>query len=373
MADEGQVVQRKLSYGEAPRGFSDHAFKSNSGTELRVRVWPADPPPTKPAPVVVWTHGGGWIAGYHYVPPPWLLPGFHNRGYHLVSHNYRLCPQARIDDQVADCVEAVGWCRKNLPSILGQGTVDVDRYVLCGESAGAHLATLMTLHLPSPPPCAVINAYGVVDFFGLQVLEPAAGTVPQPWKGEFSDDELDAFFNDRDPNNVLTDAPAWIEPGGVSDTDLSIRWGTDFRCTRRVRLQAELLMYHTKRLAASTFLSATFHREKFVTDDEFIAFVRSMSPLKVLQDEGKERGYPPTAFLHGGGDKNVPIQQSYDMAETLRKLGVPVVECYEDGEPHNFDTKYTGPDVPGWSTYIQPIIDFVDKHVGHTDSTVRVL
>lgn len=38
----------------APAGFTDHTFKSSSGVELAVRVWPADPPVSEPAPFVLW-------------------------------------------------------------------------------------------------------------------------------------------------------------------------------------------------------------------------------------------------------------------------------------------------------------------------------
>lgn len=38
----------------APPGFSDHTFKSKSGIELAIRVWPAKTPITEPAPFVLW-------------------------------------------------------------------------------------------------------------------------------------------------------------------------------------------------------------------------------------------------------------------------------------------------------------------------------
>lgn len=35
-------------------GFTDHTFKSTSGVELGVRVWPAETAVDKPAPLVIW-------------------------------------------------------------------------------------------------------------------------------------------------------------------------------------------------------------------------------------------------------------------------------------------------------------------------------
>jgi len=38
----------------APLGFSDHTFKSKSGIDLAIRIWPAETPITAPAPFVLW-------------------------------------------------------------------------------------------------------------------------------------------------------------------------------------------------------------------------------------------------------------------------------------------------------------------------------
>ncbi|KAK4148536.1 putative isoprenylcysteine alpha-carbonyl methylesterase ICMEL2 [Chaetomidium leptoderma] len=362
-----------MSLPSAPPGFTDHVFRSGSGIELAVRVWPAETPVDEPAPFVLWTHGGGWFGGFHYAPLPWMAPGFRQRGCHFVSHNYRLAPQARVDDQLADCLEAVSWCRANLPSILGADKVDVDRYVLCGESAGGHLATLMGLHLSNPTPRAIVDVYGVVDFlslpaFGVEDQRPSRAT-QGPWSGKFSEATLNNLLRDRDPANILTDACSWNEFERLTDIELSQLWATEFRYTERVLMQAELHMMQSLSRSADGLRVGIMHNEKFSSEEELIAFVRSMSPLRVLQQritQGKKGPelYPPTAFLHGTGDADVPVEQSYAMAGVLRDADVPVVESYEEGGLHVFDMKYTGSDVPGWATFIEPILDFVDKHVG---------
>jgi acetyl esterase/lipase len=332
----------------APPGFSDHTFKSSSGTELSVRVWPANPPVTSPAPFVSLTHGGGLIGGHHFTPPPWVFPGFRARGYHLVSHSYRLAPQARLDEQLADSLESLAWCRTNLPSILGADKVDVDRYALYGDSAGGLLVTLMGLHLTKPPPRAIVNVYGVVDFPAMVALEQQQQTgdlaPPQPWTGEFTEAELQAALGDRDPANILTVSTSWREMEECSEVELSRRWATDFQYTKRARLQAELHVWRSMHPQGVSLLgTAAIHPEKFADETALQAFMHSVSPLPVLRQrlaEGRTE-YPPTAILHGTGDSAVPVQQSYDMAETLRAMGVPLIERYEEGEEHVFDVKYT--------------------------------
>ncbi|KAK4139220.1 putative isoprenylcysteine alpha-carbonyl methylesterase ICMEL2 [Dichotomopilus funicola] len=356
----------------APPGFSDHTFTPPSGVELAVRVWPAETPISEPAPFIIWTHGGGWFGGFHFAPLPWMAPGFRQRGYHFVSHNYRLAPQAGVEEQLEDTLAAISWCRANLPSILGENQVDVDRYVLTGESAGGHLATLAGLHVPSPSPKAIVNMYGVVDFVSMSAFGPpekrATRATQPPWDGRFSEETLAKLLRDRDQANAVTDALPWDEFKRIPDTVISKLWATDFKYTERALIQAELHIRYALSASAEGLRVGILHGERFQSEEELIAFVRSVSPLRVLQHraaEGKKGAdlFPPTAFLHGTGDVDVPVEQSYAMASVLKDAGVPVVESYEEGEPHVFDLKYTGPDVPGWDTYIVPILDFIDEHL----------
>lgn len=321
-------------------GFTDHMFESASGTELAVRVWPAKV--SAPAPFLLWTHGGGFIGGCHYTPRPWLDPGFRQRGYHLVSHNYRLAPQASIEQQLADCLESLDWCRRNLPRLLGADKVDVDRYVLCGESAGGHLVTLMALHLPNPQPRAVIDIYGVTDFVAMKDLDKEE--TPKEWNGEFTPQELEAFLDDRDSANILTDALCWTEMELFTEAQLSRYWGSDIKYDKRIRLQSELHNWrsqHPKGLAL--LIRALLHPERFDSEDRLGQAIRSVSPLHVLRERQQHgtASYPPTAFLHGTGDVDVPVRQSRDMAQTLRELGIPTIERYEEDQPHVFEQKYT--------------------------------
>jgi acetyl esterase/lipase len=329
----------------APAGFTDFVFKSVHGLDLSLRIWPANIGLIAKirAPFVIWTHGGSFLVGKHYAPLVWLDPGLRARGYHIVSHSYRLAPQARIDESLSDCIDAVVWCRVNLPKVLGADHVDVDRYVVCGDSSGGALATLMGHHL-NPSPKAIIDVYGVVDFESMGWLEddPEDKLTPNEsskWKGEFSEVELAAFLADRDPANALDTAPPWI--GRYNEEQLSEQWGTRFRYTRRIRLQTELHVWRTnrgRRGIKSDLLKAVMHKEKFVDRNSLAEFVASVSPLQLL--DGKSR-YPPTAFLHGITDSVVPISQSVEMAERLRKMGVAVMECYVPDVNHGFDSIYT--------------------------------
>ncbi|KAK1750526.1 hypothetical protein QBC47DRAFT_438493 [Echria macrotheca] len=351
-------------------GFTDHTFPSSSGTTLAIRIWPARDPTAGPRPWILWTHGGGFLGGSHHMPRAWIDPGFrHHLNYHLVAHSYRLAPQASVTDQLADCVESVAWCRAHLPALLGgDDKVDVDRYVLCGESAGGYLVTLAALHLPDPQPRAVVDLYGVVDLFAMFTHDRDADAEPEPWRGEFAETKLRAFLEDRDRANVMTEAFAWIEIEMFNEAEMTYYWGTEVRYTDRLRLQSEVHNWRMRHPRGNRLLrGAILHPERFGGDEKKVdELAAEMSPLLVLRKrlaEGKETKYPPTAFLHGTADVDVPLSHPKDMAAVLRQMGVPVVESYEEGVGHVFDQKYTGPEIPGWDKYIQPILEFVDHHV----------
>jgi acetyl esterase/lipase len=324
----------------APANFSDHVFKIVHGVELALRIWPADPPPPAGirSPFIFFTHGGGYTAGRHFTPLAWMHSGLISRGFHLVSSSYRLAPQVRVDEQLDDCLDAMAWCNANLPRVIGANKIDMERFVVCGDSAGGTLATLLG-HRLNPSPRAVIDIYGVVDFMSSGIVElpnAAAASNPPEWKGEFTDAELEAFLDDRDPVKALTYAPPWIAKW--TDEVMSKAWAMEFHNTTRMRMQSEFHVWLAYRgMSGGDIRRSIFHQEKFADEDALVAYAKSLSSHVLLQ--GKT-WYPPTAFLHATGDPAVPISQSINMAKRLRDMGVPVIESYEPATEHVFDNKY---------------------------------
>src|SRR4051812_44585398 len=123
-ANEGDRVQKDIPYSQA----------GGDRTRLDVHA-PGD---GKARPVVVWVHGGAWQFGdkAHVQAKP---GAFHERGYVLVSVNYRFHPAVTYKEQAGDIAQAVRWVHDHAGEFGG----DPGRLFLMGHSSGAHLAALV--------------------------------------------------------------------------------------------------------------------------------------------------------------------------------------------------------------------------------------
>lgn len=98
------------------------------------------PQATRPAPLVLFVHGGGWSRGSKSNAVGRALPGhILAQGYAFASIDYRLVPAATVEQQAADVAASLAYLLKRADE-LG---IDRSRVVLTGHSAGAHLVALV--------------------------------------------------------------------------------------------------------------------------------------------------------------------------------------------------------------------------------------
>lgn len=91
-------------------------------------------------PLVVNVHGGGWKKGDKISGVgKSMAPHFFTQGYAFASINYRLVPNATVEQQAADIASSLAWLKGNAVR-LG---FNPSRVVLMGHSAGAHLVALV--------------------------------------------------------------------------------------------------------------------------------------------------------------------------------------------------------------------------------------
>ena len=85
---------------------------------------------------VVWFHGGGLTGGSKELPE-----GLKDKGFCVVSVNYRLSPKVKAQQCIEDAAAAVAWTFKNIAAYGG----DTSLLFVSGHSAGAYLTLMIGL------------------------------------------------------------------------------------------------------------------------------------------------------------------------------------------------------------------------------------
>lgn len=263
-----------------------------------------------------------------------MIPAFRLYGFHVVSIAYRYIPHVDLPQIVQDCQDSLAWCRKNLPGLLGD-SIDIDRYVVAGDSAGGTLSTICG-HILEPKPRAVIDVFGVADLTDPHFHTPRASKDGQgpDYHRRREESELASMCTARDTSKAELICPwDWELEPNMSVKDLRLFWGTpDFTPGEKDRLRMDLLKY----LSWNGILFSTLLRRETLSDNQFQRVCMDWSAYWMVDQTGS---YPPTFFLHGTADSAVPVEQSYRFAEKLKTLGVPIGEAYcPDGE-HCFENK----------------------------------
>ena len=134
-----------------------------------------------PLPVIVWVHGGAWLAGSKDGGGP-ALP-FVGKGYAVAAINYRLSQHATFPAQIEDCKAAIRWLRANAKTY----NLAPDHIGVWGASAGGHLVALLgtsgdvkDLEGKEGPTDQSSRVQAVVDWFGPTDLTKMGGSHDQP-------------------------------------------------------------------------------------------------------------------------------------------------------------------------------------------------
>lgn len=139
------VVDRTLAAGDAP---------------IPVRIYTPRGART-PLPVLVYFHGGGFLAGSIESHDGTVRELAHRAGCVAVSVGYRLAPEHPYPAPFDDCIAALGWVGANAGEIGGDAT----RLAIGGDSAGANLCAAVALanrDRGGPPLACQLLVYPVV-------------------------------------------------------------------------------------------------------------------------------------------------------------------------------------------------------------------
>jgi acetyl esterase/lipase len=178
----------------------NQTYRTATNIDLKLDLYlPMDASESRPAPTMIYIHGGGWWSGNKEAAVISLLPWI-EMGYAVVNVEYRLGGAAAAPAAVEDCRCALRWVRNHAKEYR----LDPARIVLSGHSAGGHLA-LMTGLVPTSagldlacidraeggigepstaeiPVAAIINWFGITDVKDL-LSGPNAKTYALRWIG----------------------------------------------------------------------------------------------------------------------------------------------------------------------------------------------
>jgi acetyl esterase/lipase len=139
-----------------------------------------------PHPLVLYIHGGGWVAGHTrhsgaLADFPAVLAALAAEGFTVASLEYRLSAEARFPAQLQDAKAALRF----LGDHAGQYRIDASRVGIWGGSAGGHLTALTALTCKDASfgpaaakdicASAAVTWYGVFDFGGLIAARGGGG------------------------------------------------------------------------------------------------------------------------------------------------------------------------------------------------------
>ena len=129
----------RMGADEGPKAPGAETISYGSNALQTLDVWRAKDA-KGPAPLVVFVHGGGWKRGSKDNATGQFKPVHYPQlGYAFASINYRLVPDATVEQQAADVASAV----RALIDRAGALGIDRRRVVIMGHSAGAHLVALV--------------------------------------------------------------------------------------------------------------------------------------------------------------------------------------------------------------------------------------
>ena len=124
---------------ETVRALRDIPYADTAHVKQRLDLFLPKSPRSRSVPLVVFIHGGGWMAGDKEQGGPLLLNYVANGEFAGASIGYRFSTEAAWPAQIHDCKAAIRWLRTH----AREHGIDPDRIGVWGGSAGGHLVSML--------------------------------------------------------------------------------------------------------------------------------------------------------------------------------------------------------------------------------------
>jgi acetyl esterase len=125
--------------GAVVHAVSDDRVEQASGRRTAVRIYRPSADPG--LPVTMFCHGGGFVCGDLETHDSICRQLCAAGGFVVIAVDYARAPESPYPGPVDDCEDALRWIVANATRLA----VDGERIALCGDSAGANLATAVAL------------------------------------------------------------------------------------------------------------------------------------------------------------------------------------------------------------------------------------
>lgn len=264
----------------------------------------------KGAPVIVYLHGGALIFGSRRDITEAQVEYFKTAGFNVISIDYRLAPETQLDEIVEDVRDAIKWIRLKTSEWYD---MDTEQLILMGSSAGGYLSLLLGTMVDINP-VAIISMYGYGDILGEWYSEPSE------------------FYQKRSMVDLIT-AEQFVGKYGTTDGS------------------SERFMYYLHCRQHGVWVEKISGMSK----------VENMDALKALNPiDNLDSNFPPTIFIHGDCDTDVPYEQSVMMHQRLKSIGAETEMVTITGADHGFDKVFASTEAQ--HAYKQ-MIEFINSQI----------
>ncbi len=157
-------------------------------------------------PTLLYFHGGGWRGGEKESRALEILP-YVDKGWIVVTANYRLLKQTSLPEIIGDCKTALNWVYNNANNFK----IDTTKIIVSGNSAGGHLALMTALSKEDSiykcdyPIKKRNKVAGVINWYGISDVS----LFVKKWKDKqmlFEDQtQLDMVYKKTSPLNFIDD------------------------------------------------------------------------------------------------------------------------------------------------------------------------